>query len=150
MAHRARNVASEATIQCPKCDKSHKGRKLKEHIEGDHKLLCLYTCIFPTSEGKICNFSCGKWMSCIINHQEKRHNISFAAKSEHEFTRDNYFAFGFKPVGKDEHTPECDVERKSFKTESQARVNLKQSQERAEAKRIRQAATAAKKSCSRC
>ena len=145
MAHLARNVASEAKIKCPKCEKSEKGRKLKSHIKNEHKLLCLYTCIFPISEGKICNFACGKWMSCFIHHQEKRHNISFADKSEHEFTSDNYFAFCFKPVGKDEHTPACDVERKSFKTESQARVNLKQSQERAEAKRIRQAATAAKK-----
>ena len=145
MAHLARNVASEAKIKCPKCDKSEKGRKLKNHIKSEHKLLCLYTCTFPISEGKICKFACGKWMSCLIHHQEKRHNISFADKSEHEFTSENYFAYGFKPIGKDDHTPACDVERKSFKTASQARVNFKQSQERAEAKRIRQAAASIKR-----
>ena len=105
MAHRVRNVPSESSIQCPKCDKSYKGRTLKDHIEGDHELLCLYTCIFPTSDGVVCNFSCGKRMSCINNHQSRCHNLNFNVKSEHAYTSDNYFAFGFKPVGKDEHAP---------------------------------------------
>ena len=145
MAHLARNYASEAKIKCPKCDTSEKGRKLKIHIKSKHKLSCLYTCTFPISEGQICNFACGKSMSCFIHHQEKRHHISFADGAEHEFTTENYFAYGLKPIGKDDHTPACDVERKSFKTTSQARVNLKQSQERAEAKKIRQAAASIKR-----
>ena len=119
MAHRARNVPSEASIQCPKCDKSYKGRKLKEHIQDDHKLLCLYTCTFPTSDGVVCNFSCGKRMSCINNHQSRCHNLNFNAKSEHAYTGDNFFAFGFKPLGKDDHAIECVAESKYFKVESQ-------------------------------
>ena len=145
MAHLARNYASEAKIKCPKCDTSEKGRKLKIHIKGTHKLLCLYTCTFPISEGQICNFACGKSLSCFIHHQEKRHHISFADGAEHKFTTENYFAFGLKPIVKDVHTPACDVERKSFKTTSQAKVNLKQSQKRAEAKIVRQAAASIKR-----
>ena len=142
MAHRARNVPSEASIQCPKCDKSYKGRKLKEHIQDDHKLLCLYTCTFPTSDGVVCNFSCGKRMSCINNHQSRCHNLNFDAKSEHRYTGDNFFKFGFKPLGKDIHTTECVAESKYFKVESQKKVNAKQAEERA-AVRKRKAETAA-------
>ena len=146
MAHRVRNVPSESSIQCPKCDKSYKGRTLKDHIEDDHKLLCLYTCTFPTSDGVVCNFSCGKRMSCINNHQSRCHNLNFNAKSEHAYTSDNYFAFGFKPVGKDEHATECVAERKYFKDESQKKVNFKQAEERAAARKIKaEAAAAARK-----
>ena len=145
MAHLARNYASEAKIKCPKCDTSEKGRKLKIHIKGTHKLLCLYICTFPISETKICKFTCGKSLGCFIRHQEKRHSISFADGAEHKFTAETHFAFGLKTIVKDVHTPACDVERKSYKTTSQAKVNRKQSQQRAEAKVVRQAAASMKR-----
>ena len=142
MTHRARNFPSEASIQCPKCDKSYKGRKLKDHIQQDHKLLCLYTCTFPSSDGEVCNFFCGKRISCINNHQSRCHNLNFDAKSEHQYTGDNFFTFGFKPLGNDIHTTECVAESKYFKVESQKKVNAKQAEERA-AVRKRKAETAA-------
>ena len=145
MAHLARNYASEAKIKCPKCDTSEKGRKLKIHIKGTHKLLCLYICTFPISGTKVCKFTCGKSLGCFIRHQAKRHSISFADGAEHKFTAETHFAFGLKTIVKDVHTPACDVERKSFKTTSQAKVNRKQSQQRAEAKVVRQAAASKKK-----
>ena len=135
MAHRVRNFPSEASIQCPKCDKSYKGRKLKDHIQKDHKLLCLYTCTFPKSDGEVCNFACGKRISCINNHQTRCHRLNFDAKSEHEYTGDNFFTFGFKSLGEDTHTSECSAESKFFAVESQKRVNARQAEERAAARK---------------
>ena len=122
MAHLTRNHACEAKIRCPKCEKSDKGRKLKIHIKGTHKLLCLYICTFPVSGTKVCKFTCGKSLGCFIRHQEKRHSISFADGAEHKFTAETHVAFGLKTIVIDIHTPACDIERKSFKTTSQGKV----------------------------
>ena len=145
MAHRVRNFPSEASIECPKCDKSYKGRTLKDHIKRVHKLLCIYTCVFPKGDGEVCNFGCGKRISCINNHQSRRHGLNFDALSEHEYTEDNFFTLGFIALGEDKHTSECSVETKFFQAETMKGVNARQAEERAAARKRKSESAAPEK-----
>ena len=145
MPHRVRNVPSEASIECPKCGRSYKGRTLKGHIQKEHKLLCIYTCIFPKSDGEVCNFGCGKRISCINNHQSRRHGLNFDALSEHEYTGDNFFTLRFIALGEDKHTSECSAETKFFQAETQKGVNARQAEERAAARKRKSESAAPEK-----
>jgi hypothetical protein len=125
MAHRERNVPSEASIPCPKCGKSYKVRTLKKHVKEVHELLCIYTCVFPTGDGEVCNFACGKRISCMNNHQSRRHGVKFDALSEHKYNEDNFFILRLIPLQDDEHTADCDVETNYFQVETMKEVRRK-------------------------
>jgi hypothetical protein len=135
MAHRERNVPSEACIPCPKCGKSYKVRTLKEHVKKVHELLCIYTCLFPTGDGEVCNFACGKRISCLNNHQRRRHGVEFDALSEHKYNEDNFFILRLISLKEnDEHTAVCGVETNYFQVQTMKEVRQKIKEKKAAAK----------------
>jgi hypothetical protein len=87
--------------------------------------LCIYTCVFPKGDGEVCNFGCGRRISCINNHQSRRHGVKFDALSEHKYTEDNFFTLRLIALEEDEHTADCDVETNYFQVETMKEVRRK-------------------------
>ena len=122
MVKLVRNVPSEASLECPVCGKKYKIRTTKKHINDVHKLSSTYTCVFPSSDGEICGFTCGKRISCFNNHQTRRHNVNFTELSEHKYDESTYFVLGIGEAGEDLHTPKCTEETKFFSAETMKEV----------------------------
>jgi hypothetical protein len=125
MANLRRNFPSEASLECPLCGKSYKIRTTKKHINDAHNMSSTYTCVYPSSNGEICGFTCGKRISCFNNHQTRRHNLNFTKLSEHKYGENTYFVLGLGEACEDIHTPECNVETKFFQAETMKEVRKK-------------------------
>ena len=122
MVNLARNVPSEASLQCPICEKKYKIRTTKKHVKDVHGLSITYTCVFPADDGGVCGFSCGKRISCFINHQTRRHKLNFTEMSDHKYDKTTYFVLETVEGGEDLHTPTCTEETKFFSAETMKEV----------------------------
>ena len=122
MVNLARNVPSEARLQCPICEKTYKIRTTKKHVKEAHGMSITYTCVFPADGGGVCGFSCGKRISCFINHQTRRHKLNFMEMSDHKYDITTCFLLEIVGGGEDLHTPTCTEETKFFSAKTMKEV----------------------------
>jgi hypothetical protein len=114
----ARNVPSEASLKCPICEKKYKIRTTKKHVKDAHGLSINYTCVFPLAFGGVCKFSCGKRISCFINHQKRSHKLNFDEMADHIYDITTHFVVETVDGFEDIHTPTCIKETKFFSDET--------------------------------
>ena len=70
----ARNVPSEAKMQCFKCIKSMKFRELRIHLLKVHKIPNVFLSCTEIVNEKVCEFFCGKTLDCFIEHMKQKKN----------------------------------------------------------------------------
>ena len=114
----ARNVPSEAGLDCPLCDKKYKVRTTKKHVKDVHSKSLLYKCVYPLAGGEVCKYSCGKRISCFINHQRRTHNLKFEEMAAHRYDITTHFVVEVVEASEDVHSFECLRETKVFNDET--------------------------------
>ena len=113
----ARDVPSEAKMQCFKCIRSMKFRELRIHLLKVHQIPNVF--IFCTSvvNDKVCEFLCGKSLDCFIEHMKQVHDEKFKDGAEYAFNESN----GFKLVSNGDpirsHTEVCSIAREERRKE---------------------------------
>jgi hypothetical protein len=114
----ARNVPSEAGLNCPLCEKKYKVRTTKKHVKDIHSKSLIYKCVYPLAGGEVCKYSCGKRISCFINHQRRTHNLKFEEMAAHRYDITTHFVVEAVEVSEDIHSSECLRETKVFNDET--------------------------------
>ena len=110
----ARNVPSEASLNCPLCEKKYKVRTTKKHVKDIHGKSLTYKCVYPLGGGKACEYSCGKRISCFLNHQRRTHKLKFEEMAAHRYDITTHFVVEIGEVCEDVHSPVCLKETKDF------------------------------------
>ena len=114
----ARNVPSEAGLDCPLCEKKYKVRTTKKHVKDIHSKSLLYKCVYPLAGGEVCKYSCGKRISCFLNHQRRTHNLKFEEMAAHRYDITTHFVVEVVEASEDVHSFECLRETKVFNDET--------------------------------
>ena len=121
----ARNVPSEAGLKCPLCEKKYKVRTTKKHVKDIHSKSLIYKCVYPLAGGEVCKYSCGKRISCFINHQRRTHNLKFEEMAAHRYDITTHFVVEAVEVSEDIHSSECLKETKFFNDETMREARKK-------------------------
>ena len=102
-----RNVPSEAGLNCPLCEKRYKVRTTKKHVKDIHGKSLAYKCIYPLGGGKACEYSCGKRISCFLNHQRRTHKLKVEEMAAHRYDITTHFVVEIVEACEDVHSLVC-------------------------------------------
>ena len=103
-----RNCTSEAPVSCPECGKRGRSRVIKKHVlEHPQFKGTEYRCILPLAGDGICDWACGKMLSCFNAHQKTVHGICFNDGASHVYTGDTGFLLKGVSHASNHHSAMC-------------------------------------------
>jgi hypothetical protein len=113
----ARNVPSEAKMQCIRCHKSMKFRELRIPLLKVHKIPNVFLSCMEIVNEKVCEFFCGKTLNCFIEHMKQVHDEKFKGGAEYVF--DDLSGFKLLTNGDTvrSHTEVCSIAREERRKE---------------------------------